>query len=128
MCAVKRKASRRISVWTLIFALLLALESSFSVFARAENMLNDAQQAVRDGSEEAEHAAREASDDADDKKQDGEVQDGDGILGNEQEEEQNANRWENGIKVGWVGVVIALVAVVAVIVLIVVLVPKKKNL
>ena len=135
MCTVthKKRSARRISIWTLIFVLMLGLVSAAMLPAHAENFLNDAGDAVRNAADGAGEAISDAGDAVGDAVNDmasgdsGRVEDSDGIIGNESAETADPNAMDEDTKSGWIGVVIAIVGIVVVIVLIIVLVPKKKE-
>lgn len=144
MLIQKKRLSRRISVWTLIFSLLLAVFSSALILpARAEifsegvtksasdaandvgDAVDNAGNAVRDAVDDAGNAVKNAADDMADMDGDGKVNDTDGIIGNESRETENVDG--AGLSAGWVGAIIAILIAVVIIVLIVILVPKKRN-
>lgn len=135
MCTVKRKYTRRISVWVLVFALLLSvLTSSLLLPVHADSWMNDRGNDARQATEEAGDAVRDAGDATrravddmmDMDAAEGRVRDDDGIIGNEATErsvEQADTTEESG---GWLGWVIAVVVALIALVLIVVLIPKKR--
>lgn len=136
MCTVnsKKRSARRISVWTLVFALMLSVLSAAMILpAHGENFLDDAGDAVRnaaDGAGEAISDAGNAVGDAVSDMADGEsgrVEDSDGIIGNEGSETAAPDSMDEETKSGWIAVVIAIAVIVVAIVLIIVLVPKKKE-
>ena len=129
MCIIKKKALRRISVWTLIFALLLTVLSASMLSVHAENFLGDAARDVGDAVSDAGHAVSDAVSDALDMNgADGAVNDSDGIIGNESAEAPSTDdvAKEDGNS-GWIGLAIAILIVVIAVVLIILLIPKKKD-
>ncbi|MBQ8332077.1 MAG: hypothetical protein IJX94_06235 [Clostridia bacterium] len=133
MCALKKKALGRISVWTLIFALLLTILSASMLSVHAENFLGDkareAASDVGDAVSDAGNAVSDAVSDAlDMKPSDGAANDGDGIIGNESAEAASTDDVKKEDRnSGWIGVVVAILIVVIVVVLIIILIPKKKK-
>ena len=133
MLIQKKRLSRRISVWTLIFSLLLAVFTSALILpARAEmfsegvtKSASDAADNAGDAIENAGDAVKNAVDDMADMDGDGRVNDSDGIIGNESREAETEEN--SGMSAGWIGAIIAILIAVVVIVLIVILVPKKKH-
>ncbi|MBR2293586.1 MAG: hypothetical protein IKA44_04705 [Clostridia bacterium] len=125
MCIIKKKALRRISVWTLIFALLLTVLSASMLSVHAENFLGDAARDVGDAVSDAGHAVSDA---LDMNGADGAVNDSDGIIGNESAEAPSTDdvAKEDGNS-GWIGLAIAILIVVIAVVLIILLIPKKKD-
>ena len=130
MCTFKKKITRRISVWTLVFALVITLLTAFaSLPAHAENFMGDVANGARDAVSDAGNAVSDMGDAASDAVSDmvtpdgdGTVEDSDGIIGNEDSETEPTEA-DREKKAGWIGVIIAIL----VIVLIIVLVPKKKD-
>ena len=148
MLIEKKRMSHRISVWTLIFALMLTIfTSALALPTHAEtfsdgmtksvpDMMDDAGNAVGDAVENAGDAVGDAVENAGDSMGnviedmadmdgDGRIGDHDGIIGNEQSETEQGAPEGGGI--GWVGIAVALTIAVAVISLIVILVPKKRH-
>ena len=131
MTAIQRKRVRRLSVWTLIFSiLLLTLIPCLPVHGAVINDVKQGAQktadavgnAANDVKNGVENAVRDASDGME--KQDGIVQDSDGMIGNESGEEAPRRGME---KLGQVALLILIAAVIIAIIMIVSLVPKRKN-
>ena len=133
MLIQKKRLSRRISVWTLVFTLLLAVFTSALILpARAETFsegvtrtAGEAADDVKNATKDAGDAVKDAVDDMADMDGDGKVNDTDGIIGNETAEEDTGDA--SGMRIGWTGALIAILIAVVIIILIVILVPKKKN-
>ena len=134
MCTVKKKTTHRISVWVLVFALLLSIGSVSILNASAASWMdeveNDAQHAgdqVGEAVRDAGDATGRAIDDMMDMNvSEGRVLDGDGRIGNEAEENSVGNTATSS-SVGWLGWSIAIVVAITVITLTIILVPKKKE-
>ena len=131
MTAIQRKRVRRLSVWTLIFSILLltcipCLPVHGAVLDDVTNGAKKATDAVgttlNDAKNGVENAARDAADGME--KSDGTVRDGDGMIGNEANEETPRRGME---KLGQVALLILIAAVIIAIIMIVVLIPKRKN-
>lgn len=140
----KKRLPKRISVWVIVFSLIiLTFISAFTVNAHAKNLLDDTKNAagdVRDGIGEAVSDVGDAVSDVADGVGDavsdatsdmmdpdaGKVSDNDGIIGNEGSETQDG-AMSTSKKSGWIALAIAIAVVVAVIILIVALVPRKKK-
>ena len=131
MTAIQRKRVRRLSVWTLIFSILLL--TCFACLPAHGAILDDVKQgaqksadavenAANDAKNGVENAARDAADGME--KSDGTVRDGDGMIGNEANEEAPRRGME---KLGQVALLILIAAVIIAIIMIVSLVPKRKN-
>ena len=136
MCTVnsKKRSAGRISVWALVFALMLSVLSTAMILPTyGENFLNDAGDAVRNAADGAGEAIRDAGDTVGDAVNDmadgesGRVEDSDGIIGNEGSETADPDAMDEETRSGWIAVIIAIVVIVVAIVLIIVLVPKKKE-
>lgn len=132
MDTTKRTTARRISVWVLIFALILTmLSASFTISAHAENgVMGELGDAAKNATEDIGNAARDAVDDVKDEMSDasdGVTNDSDGVIGNESEEADSDTSMDEGRAIGWLGLVIAIVIAIIAIVLIVILVPRKKK-
>ena len=134
MIADKKRSARRISVWVLVFVLMLGiLSANLLLPAHAANILDDAGNAVRNAADGAGEAISDAGNAVGDAVSDmasgesGRVEDSDGIIGNESGESASPDTMDEETKSGWIAVVIALVVIVVAIVLIIVLVPKKKD-
>ncbi len=126
MLIQKRRLSHRISIWTLIFALLLTVFSTVLILpARAEMFSDSVTKNASDSVNDAGDAVKDAVDDMADMDGDGGVNDSDGIIGNESREADTSDA--PGMSMGWIGAIIAILIAVVVIVLIVFLVPKKRN-
>ncbi len=126
----KKTTLGRISVWILVFALILtALSASFTISAHAKNgvvgeMGDAAKDMVEDVGDAAENAVDQVKDEMTDAT-DGKVNDSDGVIGNEKDEPEA--EMDEGRTIGWLGLVIAIVIVLIAIVLIVILIPRKKK-
>ena len=136
MCTVKKKASRRISVWVLVFALILSIGSiSLALNAHAASWMDEMGNDARHAADQAGDAVRDAGaatekaveDMMDVNVSEGRVRDGDGRIGNEAEEPSVENTMGSDSSVGWLGWSIAIVVAITVIVLTVMLVPKYKE-
>ena len=154
MCfsSFKRRSGRRISVWVLVFTLMLAFISSTLLLpiSAAKNSsglskgANDMGEALGEAAEDMGSGIGEAvSDigdgvgeaisDVADSDDDGKVNDTDGMIGNADsgaDKEPTTDKGdENGDKNngGWIALAIAIVVIVAVVVLIVVLIPRRKD-
>ena len=132
MCNLKKKAFRRISIWTLVFALVLTVCSFTALSVRADNFMGDVRDAASDAgnavSEAASDVGHAVSDALDMEGSDGTVNDSDGIIGNESEEATSMDDSASAMQGrGWIGLVIALVIVIIAVVLIIILMPKKKD-
>ena len=135
MDITKRSASRRISVWVLIFALILTvLSSTFVISAHAKNgVMGEIGDAAKHATNEAGDAIKDTADKVTDKaddmmdKDDGTVDDSDGMIGNESDESGSHATTDEGRTVGWLGLIIALAIVLVAIILIVILSPRKKK-
>ncbi len=139
----KRRSARRISVWVLVFALMLTLFASMTIPAAAVNMAGGMGEAVSDMGNAMGEAAADMGDgigdaaaDITDNISDGRVNDTDGFIGNQR---SGADKDMNGgntaessgasdtRKAGWIALAIAIVVIVAVVVLAIVFIPKKKE-
>ena len=127
MYSNKKTTAKRISVWVLIFALILTmLSSSFVISAHAKGgAMDDIGRAAREATSDVGDAV---SDIVDSTKEttNGAVNDTDGMIGNEKDE-AGAEAPDDNRSIGWIGLVIAIVIVLIAIVLIVILIPKKKK-
>ena len=150
----KRRSGRRISVWVLIFTLMLmfisstillpvsAAKNSSGLSRGASDMGNAIGNAAEDmGSGMGEAVSDigdgvgEAISDVADSNDDGKVNDTDGMIGNADSGADKAPSTDtdtengNGDKSngGWIALAIAIVVIVAVVVLIVVLIPRRKD-
>lgn len=135
MCIIKKKSAHRISVWALVFALLLGVGSSCLLLdAHATSWMDDVGNDARHAADQAGDAVRDAGDATgravedmmDMNVSEGRVLDGDGRIGNEAQE-NTAARDGGSTSVGWLGWSIAIVVALVVIVLTIILVPKKKE-
>ncbi len=141
---LQKKKSGRISVWLLVFAVVLSvLSASLILPTHAAGMMDNAREDVRNAGRGVGEAVSdvgqgvgeavsdvgegvsEALSDMGMDATDGAVSDQDGIIGNEGSETTDGN--EESTRIGWLGIVIAIVVVLVVIVLIVLLIPKKKD-
>ncbi len=151
----KRRTTGRISVWVLVFALMLTFMCSVMMLpASAENMaggmgdaaadmgnaIGDAAGDMGDGMAEAAddigNGVGEAVNDLGSSANDGRVNDSDGIIGNSRDgadkDMTSGNSAENAEpsdtkKAGWIALAIAIVVIIAVVVLVIVFIPKKKE-
>lgn len=138
MCTAKKKFSRRISVWALVFAMILTAIASALIPVKAAP-IDDAGRAVSEAVSDVGDGIGEAMSDVggamsdivdgSDGVSDGAVSDSDGIIGNESDEAASTDdvKNEDGSTGAWLGIVIAIVIVAIVVVLIVILIPKKKG-
>ena len=95
MCSVKKRANHRISVWVIVFALLFGLGSSCLLLdAHAATWMDDVGNDARHAADQVGDAARDAGDATgravedmmDMNTSEGRVRDGDGKIGNEENE------------------------------------------
>ena len=123
----KKSSARRISVWVLIFALIVTtIAASFALTAHAKGGVMDS---VGRGAREAVDDVKNAVSDVVDSTKEttsGAVNDTDGMIGNEKNE-AGAEAPDDNRSIGWIGLVIAIAIVLIAIVLIVILIPKKKK-
>ena len=131
MTAIQRKRVRRLSVWTLIFSILLltcipCLPVHGAVLDDVKQGAQKTADAVGNAANDAKNGVEKAVGDASDgmQKSDGTVQDGDGMIGNEANEEAPGRGME---KLGKVALLVLIAAVIIAIIMIVSLVPKRKN-
>lgn len=135
---IKRRTKRRLSVWGLIFAVLLTvimqtlmLPCSANIIDGVRNTGEEVGGKVSDMARDAESKAEEIITDAESKLEDasdGKVEDSDGLIGNETGNAEGSG--ENGGmgKVGQIAlIVLAVAAIIAVIVIITVVSRKKKE-
>ena len=145
----KRRAGRRISVWVLVFALMLTFFTSTLIIPAssanmsggignaAENIGSDVGEAISDVGDGIGEAISDVGDgmseamsDMGSENDDGDVNDTDGVIGNADSGADKAPESDgeddkgNG---GWIALAIAIVVIVAVVVLIVVLIPRRKD-
>ena len=120
MIAIQRKRVRRLSVWTLIFSILL-LTVLACLPAHASPVLDGVKNGVEQAKDSTENAVRDVTDGME--KADGTVRDGDGMLGNEQNEAPNSSTQ----KLGKVALLVLIAAVIIAIIMIVLLIPKRKQ-
>lgn len=146
---LKRRAGRRISVWALVFALMLTfITSTLIIPVSANNMsggmgratenigsgIDEAISDVGDGMGEAMSDVgedmSEAISDIGSGNDNGDVNDTDGMIGNADsgadKTPESDGEDDNG-NGGWIALAIAIVVIVAVVVLIVVLIPRRKD-
>ena len=131
MTAIQRKRVRRLSVWTLIFSILLltcisCLPIHASVLDDVKRGAENTKDAVGNTLNDAKNGVEKAVGDASDgmEKNDGTVQDGDGMIGNESNEEAPRRGME---KLGQVALLVLIAAVIIAIIMIVSLIPKRKK-
>ncbi len=124
----KRMTARRISVWVLIFALVLTtLSASFTISAHAKGgVMGDIGDAAKEATSDVGDAVRDVVDGAMDTTH-GRTNDSDGTIGNEKDEASSDTSMDEGRSIGWIGLVIAIAIAIIAIVLIVILVPRKKK-
>ena len=133
-----RRSKRRISVWGLVFAVLLTVIMQTLMIPCSANIIDGVRNAgeeigdkVSDMAHDAESKGEELITDAESKLEDssdGKVEDSDGLIGNETQSNTDTN--ENGGmgKVGQIAlIVLAVAAIIAVIVIITVVSRKKKE-
>ena len=141
---IQAKAKRRISVWGLIFAVLLviigytlAFPCSAKIIDGAKNAVSDAGDKVSEAVSDAGDKISEAASDAESKAEeivtdaesklddasDGKVEDSDGIIGNE----TNANDTKGMSKAGQAALIVLAVAAVITVIIIITLTTRKKN-
>ena len=133
-----RRSKRRISVWGLVFAVLLTVIMQTLMIPCSANIIDGVRNAgeeigdkVSDMARDAESKGEELITDAESKLEDssdGKVEDSDGLIGNETQSSTDTN--ENGGmgKVGQIAlIVLAVAAIIAVIVIITVVSRKKKE-
>ena len=133
-----RRSKRRISVWGLVFAVLLTVIMQTLMIPCSANIIDGVRNAgeeigdkVSDMARDAESKGEELITDAESKLEDssdGKVEDSDGLIGNETQSNTDTN--ENGGmgKVGQIAlIVLAVAAIIAVIVIITVVSRKKKE-
>lgn len=139
----KRRSKRRLSVWGLIFAVLLTvimqtlmLPCSANIINGARNATENAGEAVSDIVQDAESKVEEVVTDAESKlndASDGKVEDSDGMIGNETsavtETSAATDTTNNGMgKAGQVAlIVLAVAAIIAVIIIITIVSHRKKD-
>lgn len=146
--SLKRRAGRRISIWALVFALMLiCISSTLMLPASAANMagrtdsmgsgvgeaMSDVGNGVGEAMSDVGEGMSEAISDALNGDDDGKVNDTDGMIGNADSGADKAPATDtsaaddgngNG---GWIALAIAIVVVVAVVVLVIVLIPRRKD-
>jgi hypothetical protein len=133
----KRRSKRRLSVWGLIFAVLLTvimqtlmLPCSANIIDGVRNGAEDAGGAVSDIVQDAESKAEELITDAESKlddASDGKVEDSDGIIGNETSAETAVPNNNMG-KAGQVAlIVLAVAAIIAVIIIVTIMTHRRKD-
>ena len=127
----KKTTLGRISVWVLVFALILTtLSASFTLTAHAKGgVMSDVGDTAREITDDVGNAVRDTADKIEDTDQ-GTVNDSDGVIGNEKDENENTDSsatMDEETSMGWIGLVIAIVIVLIAIVLIVILIPRKKK-
>ena len=122
----KRRSKRRLSVWGLIFAVLLTiimqtlmLPCSANIIDGAKNAAEDAGGAVSDIVQGAESKLNDASD--------GKVEDSDGMIGTETNNDTSANDGKMS-KVGQIAlIVLAVAAIIAVIIIVTIMSHRRKK-
>lgn len=147
MLTLKKKSTRRISVWVMIFAVMLcALTSTFTLGASAKiisdhnqtkmhsaadhagDLVQDAGDAVKDAGNAVNGAAEKVKDNVErmlDDASDGRVTDRDGWIGNNDGGKSVMEQADGSM--GWVAWVIAVIVAILAIVLAIILIPKKKE-
>ena len=141
----KRRA-RRISIWAIVFALMLTVISSNLILPlSAANMgsrtdtaggvgeaISDVGEGMSEAISDVGEGMSEAISDVTDSSDDGNVNDTDGMIGNSDSGADKApstdtdknDEKSNG---GWIALAIAIVVIVAIVVLIIVLIPRRKD-
>ena len=153
--SLKKRASGRISVWALVFAIMLmAISSTLMLSTSASNGIGNAARdmgnAIGNAAEDIGSGVGEAVFDVGDGMgeavtdmesglDDGKVNDTDGMIGNEDsgaDKEQNSDSGTDTAKPdttdkkgngGWIALAIAIVVITAVVVLLIILIPRRKD-
>ena len=130
----KKKSKARISVWGLVFLLILTLTLQiFTANAYAKGIVNGIRNAETDAGDMARDAGNkieEAVSDVVDTKEvsNGKTEDSDGIIGNESAEETRTDTAQTrGEKAGIITVIVLIVAAIIAVIVIVTLLTKKKT-
>ena len=145
MSMCQKRAARRLSVWLLIFSILVltaaatlpthatpAKDNAGGIVRDAENAGNAVGDVARDAADGARDIVKDAADgvrDAADGMRNGEggkVTDGDGVIGNEANNAADATTGTQN-RVGQIALIVVIVAVVIAIIIIVLLIPKKRK-
>lgn len=144
MLTIKRKSARRISVWTLLFALMLCLISGTMTMGvgatmtaephqspvkdAADDLAQNAGDAIKDAGDAVKDLGDDLKIDAEQKLDDapnGMVTDRDGWIGN-RDGGKSVMEMADG-SMGWVAWVIAVIVAILAIVLAIILIPRKKE-
>jgi len=134
---IKRKAKRRLSVWGLIFVVLLTAVTQTLILPCSANIVDGARNAgeeiggkVSDAARDGENKVEEVITDAESKlndMSDGKVEDSEGIIGNETNNDTSANDGKMS-KVGQIAlIVLAVAAVIAVIIIVTIMSHRRKK-
>lgn len=143
---IHRKNARRLSVWVLVFSLLVltalsaltvhatpftqnaqgrADETGLTAGEMARGVADGVGNAARDAADSVGNAVRDVTDGSM-SGEDGTVADGDGVIGNESNAAADTTTETQG-KAGQIALIVVIVAVVIAIIIIVLLIPKKKK-
>lgn len=147
MLTLKKKSTRRISIWAIVFAVMLCmLTSTLTLGANAAtvfdhnqsgmqkaadhagDLVQDAGDAVKDAGNAVNNAAEKVKDNVErmlDDASDGRVTDRDGWIGNNDGGKSVMEQADGSM--GWLAWVIAVVVAILAIVLAIILIPKKKE-
>ena len=146
MITTKKHNARRVSVWLLIFSLLMLTASAalpvhatpmmdgvgeatrdaaHGVGEAAKDVTNGVGNAVKDVTNGAGNAVRDVTDGATNGES-GTVSDNDGVIGNEANEAADATT-DTQSRVGQIALIVVIVAVVIAAIIIVLLIPKKRK-
>ncbi|MBE6549537.1 MAG: hypothetical protein E7670_03820 [Ruminococcaceae bacterium] len=134
---IKRKAKRRLSVWGLIFVVLLTAVTQTLILPCSANIVDGARNAgeeiggkVSDAARDGENKVEEVITDAESKlndMSDGKVEDSEGIIGNETNNDTSANDGKMS-KVGQIAlIVLAVAAIIAVIIIVTIMSHRRKK-
>ncbi len=135
MSICQKRTARRLSVWLLIFSILILTAvaalpmHAMPVADSAGNMAREAGDAVGDMARDAADGVGDAMHNAADNVKNGEggkVTDDDGVIGNEASNAEDATT-DTQSKVGRVALIVVIVAIVIAVIIIVLLIPKKKK-
>ncbi len=135
---IKRRTKRRLSVWGLVFAVLLTVIMQTLMLPCSANIIDGVRNAgeeiggkVSDMARDAESKGEELITDTESKlddASDGKVEDSDGLIGNETDNTADAGENEGMGKVGQIAlIVLAVAAIIAVIVIITLVSNKRKK-
>lgn len=136
----KKRTLRRLSVWSLIFALLLLFSGAAClpvhatpILDGARNGIEDAGNAVGDMARDAKNGVENAVNDAESHLAEtnrGRVKDSDGVIGNEAAENTNtSSNGENGkmSKAGVIALIVVIVAVIIAVIIMIAMLPKRRR-